>query len=52
MLDGSVQAVTVADWRPGPGGRWQCLLIWGTWGVLEAGWYWYDDRLVPIGGST
>jgi hypothetical protein len=51
MLDGSVLAVTVAGWRQGPGSRWECLLISGTWGVLEAGWYWYDDPLVPVTGA-
>ena len=51
MLDGTRQAVTVVDWRQA-GGRWQCLLMWGVWGTIEAGWYLYDDRLVPLGGSV
>jgi len=49
MDDRSWQAVTVADWQQGPGGRWRCLLIWGNWGTLDAGWFVYDaGRLRPF----
>ena len=49
MLDGTWQAVTIAEWRKAPGGRWRVLLMWGAWGTINASWYWHDPaRLAPL----
>jgi hypothetical protein len=49
MADGSWQEVTVAAWQQVAPDRWRCLLEWGVWGTVCAGWYIHDTgKLIPL----